>query len=846
LFLKSGKQERVKMSFDKTLNRKIVFAAILTLMLALSLASVSVVTAHNPPLTYPTYAFLAAVPNPVGINQQMQISFWLDKPPPTANVQYGDRWSFTVTVTLPDGNTEQKGPFTSDDVGGSYMLYTPTMLGTYYFQMHFAGQTLEGANPPPYGNTSPNIGDYYSPSESEKVAVTVQQNAIEPYPSNPIPSGYWQRPINGMNSNWQSIAGDWLNMGGSWNEYSQAPDSAHILWSYPIAFGGVNGNPTYEDWNYYTGLAYEAKFNSPLIMYGRLIFNMPISDAAGTGGAICIDLRTGETIWHIDQAVSFGQEFDYNSPNQFGVIPYLWSSGSTMMFAAGGASYTAYDPMTGAKLFSIVNVTTGPFSFGGSTMTFGPSGELISYVFDPAHGWLAQWNSTQCIMWYVVNGGAGFNNIWTWRPPTDGMTQIDWSHGVQWNNTHVKDYPDAKNQSLMVSALTPDVILTSTGINDITSTTQNWQWEVGYSTKDGSELWAVNRTTPMGATTWALFGPATKDVYTEFHLSEMSWYGFDTHTGKQIWGPTEPYPDAFGMYSFTASTAYGLLLGLDFGGYLHAYDLNTGVNVWNFYAGSSGLETAYGNWPLNNPAPVAADGKIYVVSGHAYNPPLFKGARIYCLDANDGTLLWSELGFYNYDPVEVADGCLVAYNCYDGQVYCYGKGLSATTVTATPGVGETVTIQGSITDQSPGNTSLGIPAKGTPAISDQSMSDWMAYLYMQQPMPADATGVPVTLYISDENNNIVDTLTATSDMNGHFSAAWNPPDTGIYTITAAFDGTKSYYASTAETAISVNKSTQSSTTGTSLVSNETLYLVIIAVLAVIAVVAIAIALRKRK
>jgi len=837
------------LSERKTSKQKILMAAAVILMLAFSTASLSAVAAHTPPMTYPTYTFLSVVPNPVGVNQAVEVAFWLDKPPPTANVQYGDRWNFTITIAKPDGTVQTMGPYRSDDVGGSYFTYTPTTLGTYTFQAHFAQQTLAGANPPPYGNTSPNVGDIYQSSDSPKVTVTVQQEAIQSLPATPIPSGYWQRPINGMNSNWQSIAGDWLNLGGSWNQNSQAPDSAHILWSYPVAFGGVNGNPTYQDWNYYTGLAYEAKFNSPIIMYGRLIFNLPISDAAGTGGAICIDLRTGETMWHISQALSWGEEYDYNSPNQYGVIPYLWGSGATAMFSAAGASYTAYDPWTGKALFNIVNVTTGPFSFGGGTMTFGPSGELISYVYSPAQGWLAQWNSTQCIMNYVVAASFGFSNIWTWRPPTDGVTNIAWNYGVQWNNTNVKNYVDANNNSPMIWALTPDVLLASTGVNDIVMNPQNWQWEIGYSTKDGSQLWAVNRTTPMGSTDWAFFGPATQDVFTEFHLSTMQWYGFDTHTGQPIWGPTDPYPNAFGMYSFTAGTAYGLLLGLDFGGYLHAYNMTTGQKVWDFYAGNSGIETAYGNWPLNNPVPVAAGGKIFVVSGHAYNPPLFKGARIYAVNAADGTFAWSELGFYTYDPVEVADGMVVAYNCYDAQVYCYGKGQSATTVTASAGVGNTVTIQGSVTDQSPGNTTLGVPAKGTPAIADKYMSDWMAYLYMQQPKPTDSTGVPVTLSVKDANGNLVDTLQATSDVNGHYSAAWTPAASGLYSIAASFSGTNSYYASAAETSISVS-ATAATPTPTPVVAgttNDTIvsYLAIATVLVIIAVAIATIVIRRK-
>jgi len=836
------------------LNCFYAIALILLVTASTVLFSVPAVIAHTPPLQIPTYAFLNVVPNPVGVNQPVHVTVWLDKVPPTANVQYGDRWeNLSVIITKPDGTTETRGPLTTSDVGATDFSYTPTTIGQYKFQFFFPGQTLAGANPPPTGNTNPFIGDYYMPSESPVVTVTVQQTPIDVYPSNPYPSGYWQRPINGMNSNWQSIAGDWLmsgydGLGNRYNPYSKAPGSAHILWTLPVAFGGVNGNPNYDDWNYYTGLAYEAKFNSPIIIYGRLIFNLPLSTSAGASGAVCIDLRTGQKLWTINgTAISMGQEFDYNSPNQFGVIPYIWSTGTTAMFGASGRAYTAYDPMDGQALFTIANVTAG-------TNTFGPHGEILSYVLNARNGWLAMWNSTKCIMHYYEN-----TNAWMWRPLT--VKNMDWKWGVQWNNTNVKNYLNENNASLAIQKVTSDIVLASTGS---ISTPQNWQWEVGYSTKDGSEVWVQNRTTPMGATTWALMGPATDDIYTEYHQSEMSWYAFDIHTGEPLWGPTTPYSAAFGMYSWQASIAYGYLLGLDFGGYLHAFDLTDGKEVWTFYAGSSGLETVYGSWPLNNPPPTSADGKIYVVSGHAYNPPLFKGARIYCIDANNGNLLWSELGYYTYNPIVIADGILVAYNSYDAQVYAYGQGLSATTVsapdTAIP-LGTPVLIKGTVTDQSPGNTCLGIPAAGTPAISDESMSEWMAYLYMQQPKPTNATGVNVRLTATDTNNKTYDIGSTTSDEAGLYATSWVPPATGVYIITATFEGSNSYFGSSAETAIVVSQAATAVTTDPAQTSSSTpnpnveppesntattLYIAIAAAIILIAIAAVALLLKSRK
>ena len=187
-------------------------------------------------------------------------------------------------------------------------------------------------------------------------------------------------------------------------------------------------------------------------------------------------------------------------------------------------------------------------------------------------------------------------------------------------------------------------------------------------------------------------------------------------------------------------------------------------------------------------------------------------------------------------------------------------------------------IQGTVTDQSPGQTCLGIPAAGTPAISDDSMSDWMAYLYMQQPKPTDATGVPVTLTAIDPNGTPIDIGTVTSDMNGHFGSMWTPPVPGDYTITATFAGSNTYFGSSTETAIGVSQATgehsvhnyssvhSSSSTGTpaptsavspsvaptptqpasSAASSMTLYIAAAAAVIIIVAVAAAVVLRRRK
>jgi hypothetical protein len=151
--------------------------------------------------------------------------------------------------------------------------------------------------------------------------------------------------------------------------------------------------------------------------------------------------------------------------------------------------------------------------------------------------------------------------------------------------------------------------------------------------------------------------------------------------------------------------------------------------------------------------------------------------------------------------VYIADGFLVSLNSYDNQLYCYGKGPSATTVSASPEIsvhGNSVLIKGTVTDQSPS-------AKDTPAISDEDQEAWMEYLYSYQVMPTNAKGVEVSLDTVDPNGNFVHIGTVTSDASGMFKKMWTPEVPGEYTIIATFAGSKSYYGSSAETAIGVDE-----------------------------------------
>jgi hypothetical protein len=159
----------------------------------------------------------------------------------------------------------------------------------------------------------------------------------------------------------------------------------------------------------------------------------------------------------------------------------------------------------------------------------------------------------------------------------------------------------------------------------------------------------------------------------------------------------------------------------------------------------------------------------------------------------------------------IGDSIIATMDSYDQQVYGIGRGPSATTVSASPKVsvhGSSVLVEGMVTDVSPGTKAAGLMmrfANGVPAVSDESMSDWMLYVYKQFARPANATGVEVVVSVLDPNNNFYEVGRATSDADGFFSVAFTPEVSGKYTVIASFVGSGAYYGSHAESAINVDE-----------------------------------------
>lgn len=762
-------------------------AIALVLMFVLTTTLMIGLPAVNAAYAIDQYIYITVAPNPIGVDQTAQVTMWCASLPraPVFGVVDELFHGVTATITTPSGKIETRG-VQLDTIAAGYFLYTPTELGNYSFQAHFPEQT-QGSK----------IGEpdiTYKKADSRIATLTVQQEQISWLPSTPLPTGYWQRPINAQNRDWWPISGNWLepgyNASGRFNPYTTAPNTAHIVWTKEHEIGGLVGGAQGMR-GYYSGILYEGKWGPACVIEGKLYYRTHLGSSYFDGTA-CVDLRTGEELWWLNGTlINMGQVLYFSSPDQQGAIPYLWTT--------AGTTRSMYDARTGTKICDIANASSG-------TNVMDKNGNWLVYILNGANNWLAMWNSTLCVLKQQTVTVAGIPE-WYWRPPMGGT--LNWAPGVQWNVT-LDDMPGVQS----ISKIWGDVIYAranypppaSTGGGS--STPPSIVGDIAYSLTDGHRLWGpINRTAVPTRTT----GVMANGVYTEIVKETFEMYGYDIYTGALKWGPSPiPDPDAWAFnFQSTIDSAYGILYFGSYDGRVHAWNITTGKYLWNYYSGNAGLETPYGSWPIYGSLTIA-DGKVFAPnSEHSITDPIWRGEQLHAVNATTGEGVWSIAGVFQ-SPV-IADGYLVSLNAYDNQLYCFGKGLSETTVAIQDDVvsfGDTILIKGTVTDQSPGDTCLGVPAAGTPVIADKDMSAWMEYLYMQKPKPTNATGVPVKIEVIDSNNNLRTIGTTTSDDSGMFTLSWTPDIEGDYKVIATFPGSESYSASNSETALTVTQAPQ--------------------------------------
>jgi outer membrane protein assembly factor BamB len=281
------------------------------------------------------------------------------------------------------------------------------------------------------------------------------------------------------------------------------------------------------------------------------------------------------------------------------------------------------------------------------------------------------------------------------------------------------------------------------------------------------------------------------------------------------WGAT-----GFGVYG--VASAYGMFFRPSYDG-LYAIDWETGELVWKCprYTRAS-FESPYtdviGGAEVNPGMTNVriADGKVYIYDGeHSPDQPRDRGWGLWCINATNGEIIWDIAMFgstmFGHYPSTgpIVDGYMLFPSTL-GIQFVFGKGKSATTVTAAPKTianGDSVVIEGTVLDQSPAQP-------GTPCVAQESMRTQMEYLHLQFPIGGiwnneTITGVPVSLDALDPNGNYIHIGDVVTDgYSGTFGYMWTPEIEGQYAVTATFNGDESYGSSFAQTYVGVGEATE--------------------------------------
>jgi hypothetical protein len=801
----------------KTKNKTAAMAIFLAFSIAVSIITVPIVYGQQnfPPAEteITSYSHINVAPNPIGVGQTVTVNIFHDIPTLTSEGYV----NMTVKVTDPDGNTETLGPFTSDTTGGTYTTFVPDKTGIWKFQMFYAGQTLS-------------TGHIQLPDESEIKELTVQEEPVSrgSYPAPPGPSHYWETPVNAMNAeNWYDKMGPWLGLsgitfvntganyyGGNFNPYTDSVNSGHVLWTKEWCVGGVAGGeagPGQEDGHFWSTRQYWPQY-APVIMNGIMYSDWYTTTRAQSAhnGIVATDLYTGETLWIIEtdtENLRVGMQMAYHNLNQYGVVgPYIWTTGTHqgVTTAPGTTAYHMYDGLTGKYVASVVNGSA-------MTITVDDSGNLIGYYINASSTNAYSPTMNKFNMTWAIGQRSGFGFT-----PTQNAV-YNFADGIVWSKPQITEINDVPiSPALAINEITNNAIVMTGGFTfgqGYGGTTNGWLVVGAIDTETGDKLWAKNFTAAdtdtLEAFTRTEMG-IIDGVWMNANMENFNVFAVDARTGQHKWtaslrGDHGAEPNYYDIFNLRWSPGPGVSFFRGFGGDIWCLN-NTNGNV-NWYTnttklvGAPGAENPYGIWPL---WVFECDGitndVAYFPIGHEYNPPMFPGAQMLAVNITTGELVWSELGMY-IRSTAIAYGIMLSLNGYDNQIFAFGKGPTATTVTA-PSVGVTtatpITISGTIFDVSPGATQSEVAKNfpnGLPCVSDESQSHWMEYVYQEQVFPSNVTGVQITLSVIDSNGNFRDIGTTTSDSSGTFAFTWTPDIPGNYKLIASFKGSESYYAS---------------------------------------------------
>ncbi|PVX24141.1 MAG: hypothetical protein CW716_10705 [Candidatus Bathyarchaeum sp.] len=803
---------------EKTNCKSKLAIILLVTMLTTSWILFAIPIASGQTQTKQTVCYLGAVPNPVGINQEVLFHVGIY----TRLSTVGMSWEgLRITIERPDGETDTISDITTDSTGGTGEVYWPDMTGSYFVQAHFPQQTTTETN------TSPGLptGTVMLASTSEVIELVVQDEPIANYPGHSLPTQYWTRPIDAQLREWYTISGSWLEL----NRFGapivpgndEAPESAHILWADELYMGGLAGGTTTGEFAFSHGDAYEGKWTSRLIINGILIHThreeiRPLEYTA-------VDVRTGKELWtktFLDnRTISFGQTLLWSGYNHHGIYSYLWvSSGGGGFFGGppGPQTWYAFDPYTGDWEFTVENVPSG------STI-YDENGWIYRYNFDLNAGEGYLWSMTHLI----VPFGEDSPSAGSWPPggsfyapkyatyDAEEMDDGELSEAAQRAYVLNFTFPTGLPGSIRGVKLGDRVF----GMDMSQTEVNTWAFSLEEG-KEGDILFNESWNAPdewVDDDQTIAFVTASLDdgVAVVWANEKRQYYGFSTENGTYLWGPTEGehYLNYYGGHGGPKVIYDGILITTGVGGIVYGYDVTNGSTLWTYEADDPYREYLFSNnwWEI---LLFFTDGKVYLGSTeHSAIEPMPRGAPALCLNATTGDVIWRADGLFRSTVwggrAVIGDSVMVTFDTYDNRIYAVGKGPSETTVEAPLTAlkqGESVIIRGTVMDISPGTEDdslrLRFP-KGVPAVADESMSDWMLYIYKNFECPADVEGVEVFVKIQDPNGDFYSDIVSV-DSTGGFKLVWAPEIVGTYEVTALFEGSKSYYASYDTTAFVVD------------------------------------------
>lgn len=816
----------------------------------------------TPDVTLDSLARLSFAPNPVGVGQRIIINLWVSP------YSFGTRWLEGLKVTLqsPTGTDTVLTATAPGSDYTAYLTYVPDEVGTWKIKFDFAGAYWPAGNYT-YMTGTP-IGQgyvhsveeslYLKPSTSGWYDLVVQEEPVSSWPSVALPTDYWTRPASPENREWAQIIGFYPSTGiyggdnSKWanntNYYMSnyryipivtGPNTAHIVWSRQDALGGLLGDE-------FGVKSYTSSGSSPSIVYAGRCYQTVTKVFNGVRQAVwqCYDLRTGEIIWErtdVSQIPTMiTTEYGYPDISQSSGGFYTQEIGGVRgayLTFVGSGRYIAYQPWDGAvyKNYSIAPLTTGTL-YKCTTLPFFLSVQNIGNTTNPNY---------RLINWTVAGWFSDMSSI--------ADIQLRVFNNISWPFSSV---PSTTDYQAEVSVSTVALYRAATGDPN------NSTFERNSTTRRAGQGVPINYLI-MGADlrTGALLYNHTMDVSFPFisgstavcdhgkfavKFEDGYFHCWNARTGQADWvSPLSSYP--WGIFpAYSVSSAYGNIYEGQYDG-VAAYSWDDGKVVWLYKAPAEyPLESVYqSNYPFFTSVTIA-DGKIYAYNGeHSTTQPITRGWGLHCIDAYTGEGIWNITG--GMSPSVVHDGYLTAGSQYDGSMYVFGKGQSATTVSAPLTAvtqGQSVMITGTVTDQSPAQP-------GAACVSKESMTTWMQYLHMQRPIPAGYTviGVPVSINTLDPNGNWVHVADVTTDASGTFSYMFTPRDTGKYIVTAAFYGDDSYGSSSAQTAVGVVEApaaTPTPTPGPEAAPDTTYTIIGVGIAIIIAVViATILILRKR-